>query len=198
MRPLRSHLRLHLHPRSLLDVAAVPEATPATTQQLRQLQQASPGGYGYGRALLQSSPGGYGYGSGRRLAEEAAAPLEPRDPVLEYAEQRDAAHDAALMREQAAAGGVSAAAVAALKHAAQAKRARRSSGGVVLPAGSCYCRYDQDFNTWALAEEACKDALYARCQVRKGTHRDCLMRQQAYMHDGEARPDEGACSDAHD
>jgi hypothetical protein len=36
---------------------------------------------------------------------------------------------------------------------------------VSIPAGKCYCRYDADFNTWALAEDSCRQALYTRCQV---------------------------------
>ncbi len=33
------------------------------------------------------------------------------------------------------------------------------------PVGQCYCRYESDYNTWALGEEACKNALYAKCKV---------------------------------
>jgi hypothetical protein len=101
------------------------------------------GGYGqYG--------GYYGsyYGISGRMLEEQLR-LEPEDPLLVYAEQQ----------VQQGAGGLSAAALAALK------QAHRNNQSLSLPAGRCYCRYDSDFHTWALAEDDCKLALYTRCQV---------------------------------
>jgi hypothetical protein len=82
--------------------------------------------------------------------------LEPTDPLLEYAEKQAAAQQEAEDQQQQ---GLSAAAAAAIQHA----HGKRSGWNV--PAGQCYCRYDTDFNTWAVAEETCKQALYKRCKV---------------------------------
>lgn len=145
------------------------------------------GGYGYGesleggarRHLMQSGGygygyGGYGYGSygvygyGRRLAEIDFG-LQPRDELLEYAEQQEEQREQRLEKLQDAANGLSAAAVAALQQAHSSKRTSLS-----VPAGQCYCRYDVDFNVWALAEDSCKQALYQRCKTEAGLPCDWL------------------------
>lgn len=127
----------------------------------------SPPGGGYGGYSHLAYTGRYG-GYGRSLAEdEDGVQLQPSDPVLEYTEQQQARADSQQMAAQQAAGGVSAAAVAALsaQHSSSSSR-RHSSQLASIPAGLCYCRYDMDFHTWALGEDDCKSALYARCQVR--------------------------------
>jgi hypothetical protein len=142
------------------------------------------GGYGYGygeygygsdgrRRLIQIGGYGYGdygygdYGYGRRLSEELQ--LEPTDPLLEYAEKQAAAQQEAEDQQQQ---GLSAAAAAAIQHA----HGKRSGWNV--PAGQCYCRYDTDFNTWAVAEETCKQALYKRCKVIEVTIYHCNRRSR--------------------
>lgn len=161
---------------SILEVQAVPETSGAARYILQSSETVggyygnavlTSYGYGYGssgRHLLQSSSDtagsygmgtygmstggyGYGYGSGRRLIEDDII-LEPSDPLLQYAEQRAAADAAA----------------AAPKHA-QPHGSSSSKQQLSIPAGKCYCRYDADFNTWALAEDTCKEALYQRCKV---------------------------------
>lgn len=104
--------------------------------------------------------GGYGYG--RRLVEEEDIVLEPSDPLLEYAEQQLAKADSEQRAAQQAAGGLSAAAVAAMQNS---RSSQHTAQLFPIPAGKCYCRYDTDFSTWALAEDSCKDALYSRCKV---------------------------------
>lgn len=42
-----------------------------------------------------------------------------------------------------------------------------SSSGPEAPVGKCYCRYDVQYQHWAMAEDVCKQALYAKCQVRR-------------------------------
>lgn len=123
--------------------------SPSISGRRRQLLQGS-GGYGtYGM-----STGGYGYGYGRGLMEDDIV-LEPSDPLLQYAEQRAA--------DTTSTGGLS----AALQQA-QASSSKASRQQLSIPAGKCYCRYDTDFNTWALAEDTCKEALYQRCKVSAG------------------------------
>jgi hypothetical protein len=94
------------------------------------------------------STGSYGYGSSRRLIEDDVI-LEPSDPLLQYAEQRVTADTAAA---------------ATAPNRAQ-PHGTSSSQQLSIPAGKCYCRYDADFSTWALAEDTCKEALYQRCKV---------------------------------
>jgi hypothetical protein len=108
------------------------------------MQTVTPGGYG---AVLSSADGGYG-GNARRLIQDPQ-PEPGGTPVLQYvAEASQQARRASLLT----AGG---------------RRTGGSSGSLMLPAGQCYCRFDVDFSTWALAEEQCRDALYSRCQVRR-------------------------------
>jgi hypothetical protein len=119
--------------------------------------EGSDGGYGYGYGG-EGSTGGYGgyggYGgssTGRRLTEQ----LEPEDPLLpQQQEASPAAAAAAAAPEEHTAAQVAA---AAAQHPARQQ--------FVMPAGSCYCRFDTDFNTFAIADGACKDALYQRCKV---------------------------------
>jgi hypothetical protein len=156
-------------------VQPVPDVSGAQHTGRHLLQDAaagSYGGYGYGygeygygsdgrRRLIQTGGYGYGeygyggYGYGRRLSEELLQ-LEPTDPLLEYAEKQAAAQQEAEDQQQQ---GLSAAAAAAIQHA----HGKRSDWNV--PAGQCYCRYDTDFATWAVAEDTCKQALYKRCKV---------------------------------
>lgn len=112
----------------------------------------------YGTYALSTASGGYGYGSSRGLIEEDSNTLlEPFDPLLEYAEQH---------RPAASRLGTVAAAALQQPQAQHGSSANASSQQVVgIPAGKCYCRYDSDFNTWALAEDSCRQALYTRCQV---------------------------------
>lgn len=128
----------------------------------RRLIMTESGGYGYG----EYGYGEYGYGSNARRLSEELLQLEPSDPLLEYAEQQAAVQQAAEEQQQQ---GLSAAAASAIQHA----HGKRSAWNV--PAGQCYCRYDTDFNTWAVAEETCKQALYKRCKVRKcANDRNCV------------------------
>jgi hypothetical protein len=159
-----------------------PLAVPAAPG--RALLQASPssggyGGYGSnggyggygggsaGRRRLQERSGGYGAyggnggyggygGASRALLEQSEAGLQPEDPALLAAEQQRRA--GAVLR-QAGGEGVSAAAAAA----ARGGRAAAAASLLAPPAGACYCRYDADYNTWALGEEPCKAALRAKC-----------------------------------
>ncbi|WIA41558.1 hypothetical protein OEZ86_008924 [Tetradesmus obliquus] len=181
---LAASLVLHAVARADVEfVQPVPDLVGAqhTGRQLLQSAGAgSYGGYGYGygeygygsygrRRLIMTESGGYGYGeygygeygygsNARRLSEELLQ-LEPSDPLLEYAEQQAAAQQAAEEQQQQ---GLSAAAASAIQHA----HGKRSAWNV--PAGQCYCRYDTDFNTWAVAEETCKQALYKRCKSESG------------------------------
>lgn len=121
------------------------------------------GGYGQTVTVQSGEYGGYGsYGGGataRRLSEVDFS-LQPRDELLVYAEQQQQQQEEQIEKLQAAADGLSAAAAAALKQARSSKQS-----GLSVPAGQCYCRYDVDYNIWALAEDVCKQALYERCKV---------------------------------
>lgn len=146
------------------------------------------GGYGYGygygvsnRRQLQAVPGaygyggygyGYGYGSAgtgrRRLVEEQdSLMLEPQEQqssrqqqvAWHLAEAQAHQTSAAKQLEQKQPAIASAAVAAALQHA------QTAAITLALPAGQCYCRFDTDFNTWALGEGLCKDALYSKCKV---------------------------------
>jgi len=139
----------------------------------RRLIQGGYGGYGgYGSGEY----GGYGGASGPRLlleedtevvAAAAANPVVPKQAkstppvtsidVRRAEQQREAASTRhASDREQP----VSAAMAAALRNA----RAVASSA-LSAPPGQCYCRFDADYNTWALGEEPCKQALYIKCRA---------------------------------
>jgi hypothetical protein len=126
------------------------------------------GGYGYGQNTFHS------YGYGRSLAEDEA-PLEPSDPLLQYTpvqlpqqqqQQQQQQADGSFSQE---AGGDAAAGQG--NSGSQGSRSRafylqQQQQQLSIPAGKCYCRYDPSYNTWALAEDTCKEALYTRCQVR--------------------------------
>ncbi|GBF93752.1 hypothetical protein Rsub_06084 [Raphidocelis subcapitata] len=116
----------------------------------RRLMQ-STGGYGGARRLAQST-GGYGdegtggYGRARRLGEtvgDASAAAQPQQQQLWAGRPAGNVVDTAVNSARAAA-----------------------ASSLLSPApGTCYCRYDTDYGTWALGEEGCKAALYAKCRA---------------------------------
>eukprot|EP00879_Flechtneria_rotunda_P002375 GHRR01002570.1.p1 GENE.GHRR01002570.1~~GHRR01002570.1.p1 ORF type:complete len:483 (+),score=159.54 GHRR01002570.1:316-1764(+) len=144
----------------------------------RLIESGSYGGYGYG----DDGQYGYGdYGYGRRLEEIL---LQPVDPLLEYAaehqeEQQQHQQPWQEQKQEQKQGkdsnGLSAAAAAALH---QARTNMRNSKALQIPVGSCYCRYDTDFNIWALAEDSCKQALYKRCKTEKEL--ECIWLDEFY------------------
>lgn len=135
------------------------------------------GGYGsYG-------PGGGGYGAAPRrlievepeVAEEEQAAAAPAEQERR-AQQQEAA--AAAAQEKRPAPGPqparaeqqeqqqqrpAAAAPAAAPAEPAAPRGAPDSSLLSAPAGQCYCRYNPDYNTWALGEEPCKAALLTKC-----------------------------------
>jgi hypothetical protein len=127
--------------------------TGGDTARGRNLIQA--GGYGgvstgtYGLSVVQ---GGY---NSRGLIE-LDAPVQPPGPLLEYAQQqRQDLRDAGQLPNTPAA------ALASSSHLRSRTRSSRQQQ-LVIPTGTCYCRYDTAFSTWALAEDSCRAALYAR------------------------------------
>ncbi|KAI8477036.1 MAG: hypothetical protein J3K34DRAFT_498391 [Monoraphidium minutum] len=139
------------------------------------------GGYGGGYGG-EYGGGGYGAAAPPRLLMELdpAAPDAPAAAAAARRQQQQererlASAGAAAERRaqrQREAGAADAAAAAAADAAAPAAavaaalrgaRAAAASGAMAAPPGQCYCRYDADYNTWALAEEPCKSALAAKC-----------------------------------
>lgn len=121
------------------------EPVPALQPGRELLQDASAGGY-YGgseatgrRRLMQAdtTEGAGGYYGGRRRVLEAGTEGLAEEEVAQSA------------------------AAAAAQQSASTVAADVSE----LPQGSCYCRYDSDYNAWALAETVCRDALYAKCKA---------------------------------
>jgi hypothetical protein len=81
-----------------------------------------------------------------------------------------AARRAQLQREAAAvdagdADGADAPTAAIAMAMRGARAAAAASSLLSVPAGQCYCRYDPDYNTWAVGEDACKAALYTKCRA---------------------------------
>jgi len=165
---------------------------PVPSRQLladSEVVEGSGGDYGYGfgyyqetepysgRRHLMSTEGvegerGYGYYGyyqaatpyPRRLSE-VDTDLEPSDPLLQQQEQQQ--------QVEVAPAAVVAAAV---------KAARTGSKEVAVPVGKCYCQFDPDFNTFAIGEERCKDALYQKCKMSTNTLECAWL--DAYYHAG--------------
>jgi hypothetical protein len=103
-------------------------------------------GYGYYGYYQGATP----YSSGRRLSE-VDAELEPTDSQQQQ-QQEEVESDVAP----------------AAVFAVAVKAAHTADKEVAVPVGNCYCQFDSDFNTFAIGEERCKDALYQKCKVRIG------------------------------
>lgn len=144
-------------------------------------------GYGYGaagrRRFLLGGYGGYsnGYGYGAvtpRLLREMEQQEQEQEQeqqvasavaaVERRAEQpREAAVDSAMQQqgEQQQQKQAEQGANAAMKAAMRSARAAAAGASMAIPVGQCYCRYDPDYNTWAIGEESCKQALYSKCKA---------------------------------
>ncbi|KAI8471459.1 MAG: hypothetical protein J3K34DRAFT_392875 [Monoraphidium minutum] len=100
----------------------------------------------------------------QRLASASAAAERRAQRQREAAAASDAEQGQAARAPPAAAAEPAAAAVSAVAAAAlRGARAAAASSLMAAPAGQCYCRYDSDYNTWALGEEGCKSALTTKC-----------------------------------
>ncbi len=146
------------------------------------------GGYGsYGsgtRRRLVEGYGGYGdaggaggYGAAPRQLREVDAAEQQRARERAAPAGAAAAHRADQQREAAAAAAGSSsssssggadeqpAPSAAMAAALRSARAAAASSALAGAPGQCYCRYDADYNTFALGEEPCKQALYTKCRA---------------------------------
>ena len=114
------------------------------------------GGYGYGasgtrRRLMGGGYGGYGDGGygGYGYGAAAARSLIELGADDEQQQQEQEPQEQGQQQQQ------------------QQQQQARGASAAPAPAppapGTCYCRYDADYNTWALAEAPCKAALAAKC-----------------------------------
>jgi hypothetical protein len=133
----------------------------------RRLMQ-SAGGYGGAARRLMQSAGSYG-GAARRLAQSAGVYGE--EGAGGYGRTRRlretvADEIAALPQRQQQPQQAGLPAGDADVYEALASARATAASSLLAPApGQCYCRYDTDYGTWALGEESCKSALYAKCRA---------------------------------
>jgi hypothetical protein len=130
-----------------------------------------------------SATSSYGYG-GRRLSEVQLEPQFQAEPGLEdqpadaaaapqshsQLQEQELREQLVMMGQQeqqpafaGSKGEQPAAAAAAAAGLRSVRAAAAAVGKLSVPPGQCYCRYDHDYNTWALAEEPCRAALAAKC-----------------------------------
>lgn len=106
---------------------------------------------------------------------EAAAASEREEKEKQKALQQHQQAAVTSDEKQQAEPVVTAAMAAAMRGA----RAATASSLMSAPAGQCYCKYDTDYNTWALGEAPCKDALRTKC---KAGQLPCEWLDQYYGH----------------
>jgi hypothetical protein len=137
------------------EAAAVPMAVSAVPEAATMEQPGGYGGYGYGGYGY----GGYGYGS------EGSANTDTPGSYGGYGGYGGYGSDNADVAAPVAAVPVPRNLMGRVPLPTAAPKSLMGVPAAPSSSKSCYCRYNEATNAWALLEPACKAGLYRRCDV---------------------------------